>query len=175
MEYHCSEGEGLQTRFVMPTAPFIQQTCGVKISPSRLRRAGSCEMLAPSRTASAVSHVLEARWRRAMPPCRLVALLLFAFCVSPQQLVPPPPPPTLDAIWVIKSTFVAAFPRRAYRDKLKFWTHCVLVTLVVFTVMSFFAEQVSAGSRQPLSMIPTAAMALPSLLRFHPEVPPPIW
>uniref|UniRef100_A0A672GDH6 N-acetylglucosamine-1-phosphotransferase subunits alpha/beta n=1 Tax=Salarias fasciatus TaxID=181472 RepID=A0A672GDH6_SALFA len=31
---------------------------------------------------------------------------------------------------------------RVYRDKLKFWTHCVLVTLVVFTVMSFFAEQV---------------------------------
>uniref|UniRef100_A0A8D2ZPY0 N-acetylglucosamine-1-phosphotransferase subunits alpha/beta n=1 Tax=Scophthalmus maximus TaxID=52904 RepID=A0A8D2ZPY0_SCOMX len=32
---------------------------------------------------------------------------------------------------------------RVYRDKLKFWTHCVLVTLVIFTVMSFFAEQVS--------------------------------
>uniref|UniRef100_A0A8C9WYL5 N-acetylglucosamine-1-phosphotransferase subunits alpha/beta n=1 Tax=Sander lucioperca TaxID=283035 RepID=A0A8C9WYL5_SANLU len=31
---------------------------------------------------------------------------------------------------------------RVYRDKLKFWTHCVLVTLVVFTIMSFFAEQV---------------------------------
>uniref|UniRef100_A0A8D3C3W7 N-acetylglucosamine-1-phosphotransferase subunits alpha/beta n=1 Tax=Scophthalmus maximus TaxID=52904 RepID=A0A8D3C3W7_SCOMX len=31
---------------------------------------------------------------------------------------------------------------RVYRDKLKFWTHCVLVTLVIFTVMSFFAEQV---------------------------------
>uniref|UniRef100_A0A674MU41 N-acetylglucosamine-1-phosphotransferase subunits alpha/beta n=1 Tax=Takifugu rubripes TaxID=31033 RepID=A0A674MU41_TAKRU len=30
---------------------------------------------------------------------------------------------------------------RVYRDKLKFWTHCVLVTLVVFTIMSFFAEQ----------------------------------
>uniref|UniRef100_A0A8C4RXW9 N-acetylglucosamine-1-phosphotransferase subunits alpha/beta n=1 Tax=Erpetoichthys calabaricus TaxID=27687 RepID=A0A8C4RXW9_ERPCA len=30
---------------------------------------------------------------------------------------------------------------RAYRDKLKFWTHCVLVTLVAFTVFSFFAEQ----------------------------------
>uniref|UniRef100_A0A3B5BC72 N-acetylglucosamine-1-phosphotransferase subunits alpha/beta n=1 Tax=Stegastes partitus TaxID=144197 RepID=A0A3B5BC72_9TELE len=30
---------------------------------------------------------------------------------------------------------------RVYRDKLKFWTHCVLVTLVIFTVMSFFAEQ----------------------------------
>lgn len=33
--------------------------------------------------------------------------------------------------------------RRVYRDKLKFWTHCVLVTLVIFTVISFFAEQVS--------------------------------
>uniref|UniRef100_A0A7N6C238 N-acetylglucosamine-1-phosphate transferase subunits alpha and beta n=1 Tax=Anabas testudineus TaxID=64144 RepID=A0A7N6C238_ANATE len=32
---------------------------------------------------------------------------------------------------------------RVYRDKLKFWTHCVLVMLVLFTVMSFFAEQVS--------------------------------
>uniref|UniRef100_A0A669C0G9 N-acetylglucosamine-1-phosphotransferase subunits alpha/beta n=1 Tax=Oreochromis niloticus TaxID=8128 RepID=A0A669C0G9_ORENI len=32
---------------------------------------------------------------------------------------------------------------RVYRDKLKFWTHCVLVTLVIFTVISFFAEQVS--------------------------------
>uniref|UniRef100_A0A8C4H064 N-acetylglucosamine-1-phosphotransferase subunits alpha/beta n=1 Tax=Dicentrarchus labrax TaxID=13489 RepID=A0A8C4H064_DICLA len=32
---------------------------------------------------------------------------------------------------------------RVYRDKLKFWTHCVLVTLVIFTIMSFFAEQVS--------------------------------
>uniref|UniRef100_A0A665W249 N-acetylglucosamine-1-phosphotransferase subunits alpha/beta n=1 Tax=Echeneis naucrates TaxID=173247 RepID=A0A665W249_ECHNA len=31
---------------------------------------------------------------------------------------------------------------RVYRDKLKFWTHCVLVTLVIFTVLSFFAEQV---------------------------------
>ncbi|KAM8908381.1 N-acetylglucosamine-1-phosphotransferase subunits alpha/beta isoform 2-T2 [Spinachia spinachia] len=30
---------------------------------------------------------------------------------------------------------------RVYRDKLKFWTHCVLVTLVIFTIMSFFAEQ----------------------------------
>ncbi|XP_061662989.1 N-acetylglucosamine-1-phosphotransferase subunits alpha/beta isoform X2 [Syngnathoides biaculeatus] len=30
---------------------------------------------------------------------------------------------------------------RVYRDKLKFWTHCVLVTLVAFTVVSFFAEQ----------------------------------
>ncbi|TNN63144.1 N-acetylglucosamine-1-phosphotransferase subunits alpha/beta [Liparis tanakae] len=30
---------------------------------------------------------------------------------------------------------------RVYRDKLKFWTHCVLITLVVFTIMSFFAEQ----------------------------------
>uniref|UniRef100_A0AAR2JRC9 N-acetylglucosamine-1-phosphotransferase subunits alpha/beta n=1 Tax=Pygocentrus nattereri TaxID=42514 RepID=A0AAR2JRC9_PYGNA len=34
---------------------------------------------------------------------------------------------------------------RIYRDKLKFWTHCVLVTLVVFTVISFFAEQPLKG------------------------------
>lgn len=37
---------------------------------------------------------------------------------------------------------------RLYRDKLKFWTHCVLVTLVVFTVMSFFAEQLVALKRK---------------------------
>uniref|UniRef100_A0A671VTB3 N-acetylglucosamine-1-phosphotransferase subunits alpha/beta n=1 Tax=Sparus aurata TaxID=8175 RepID=A0A671VTB3_SPAAU len=36
---------------------------------------------------------------------------------------------------------------RVYRDKLKFWTHCVLVTLVIFTVMSFFAEQVISPQR----------------------------
>ncbi|XP_067998346.1 N-acetylglucosamine-1-phosphotransferase subunits alpha/beta isoform X1 [Melanerpes formicivorus] len=35
---------------------------------------------------------------------------------------------------------------RAYRDKLKFWTHCVLVILIVFTVISFFAEQVGSLS-----------------------------
>lgn len=88
-----------------------------------------------------------------------------ALCILyPSSATSPPPPHTLDAIWVIKSTFVAAFPRRVYRDKLKFWTHCVLVTLVVFTVMSFFAEQVSAGSHQPLSVIPTPAVAA--------EVPP---
>ncbi|KAM4676644.1 N-acetylglucosamine-1-phosphotransferase subunits alpha/beta [Discoglossus pictus] len=33
---------------------------------------------------------------------------------------------------------------RNYRDKLKFWTHCVLGTLIVFTVISFFAEQLIA-------------------------------
>uniref|UniRef100_A0A8C6T3L1 N-acetylglucosamine-1-phosphotransferase subunits alpha/beta n=1 Tax=Neogobius melanostomus TaxID=47308 RepID=A0A8C6T3L1_9GOBI len=37
---------------------------------------------------------------------------------------------------------------RLYRDKLKFWTHCVLVTLVIFTVMSFFAEQLIALKRK---------------------------
>uniref|UniRef100_H3ACN5 N-acetylglucosamine-1-phosphotransferase subunits alpha/beta n=1 Tax=Latimeria chalumnae TaxID=7897 RepID=H3ACN5_LATCH len=37
---------------------------------------------------------------------------------------------------------------RAYRDKLKFWTHCVLVTLIVFTVFSFFAEQLIAIKRK---------------------------
>uniref|UniRef100_A0A4W3I847 N-acetylglucosamine-1-phosphotransferase subunits alpha/beta n=1 Tax=Callorhinchus milii TaxID=7868 RepID=A0A4W3I847_CALMI len=37
---------------------------------------------------------------------------------------------------------------RAYRDKLKFWTHCVLVTLIVFTVSSFFAEQLIALKRK---------------------------
>ncbi|MEQ2168250.1 hypothetical protein GOODEAATRI_012411, partial [Goodea atripinnis] len=42
-----------------------------------------------------------------------------------------------------------SFSRRVYRDKLKFWTHCVLVTLVVFTVMSFFAEQVSIHLGSP--------------------------
>uniref|UniRef100_A0A6J0UAC7 N-acetylglucosamine-1-phosphotransferase subunits alpha/beta isoform X1 n=2 Tax=Pogona vitticeps TaxID=103695 RepID=A0A6J0UAC7_9SAUR len=37
---------------------------------------------------------------------------------------------------------------RAYRDKLKFWTHCVLVTLIVFTITSFFAEQLIALKRK---------------------------
>ncbi|XP_072123501.1 N-acetylglucosamine-1-phosphotransferase subunits alpha/beta isoform X2 [Mobula birostris] len=37
---------------------------------------------------------------------------------------------------------------RAYRDKLKFWTHCVLVTLIAFTVCSFFAEQLIALKRK---------------------------
>ncbi|XP_036107199.1 N-acetylglucosamine-1-phosphotransferase subunits alpha/beta isoform X1 [Molossus molossus] len=37
---------------------------------------------------------------------------------------------------------------RAYRDKLKFWTHCVLATLIMFTVVSFFAEQLIALKRK---------------------------
>ncbi|XP_040452753.1 N-acetylglucosamine-1-phosphotransferase subunits alpha/beta [Falco naumanni] len=37
---------------------------------------------------------------------------------------------------------------RTYRDQLKFWTHCVLVTLIVFTVISFFAEQLIALKRK---------------------------
>uniref|UniRef100_A0A6I8S132 N-acetylglucosamine-1-phosphotransferase subunits alpha/beta n=1 Tax=Xenopus tropicalis TaxID=8364 RepID=A0A6I8S132_XENTR len=37
---------------------------------------------------------------------------------------------------------------RIYRDKLKFWTHCVLGTLIVFTVISFFAEQLIALKRK---------------------------
>ncbi|XP_072340883.1 N-acetylglucosamine-1-phosphotransferase subunits alpha/beta isoform X1 [Scyliorhinus torazame] len=37
---------------------------------------------------------------------------------------------------------------RTYRDKLKFWTHCVLVTLIIFTVSSFFAEQLIALKRK---------------------------
>uniref|UniRef100_A0A3B3ZEF4 N-acetylglucosamine-1-phosphotransferase subunits alpha/beta n=1 Tax=Periophthalmus magnuspinnatus TaxID=409849 RepID=A0A3B3ZEF4_9GOBI len=49
---------------------------------------------------------------------------------------------------------------RLYRDKLKFWTHCVLVALVIFTVMSFFAEQVSS-----VYMNNTAFINIHSLLR----------
>ncbi|XP_032501310.1 N-acetylglucosamine-1-phosphotransferase subunits alpha/beta isoform X3 [Phocoena sinus] len=37
---------------------------------------------------------------------------------------------------------------RVYRDKLKFWTHCVLATLIIFTVFSFFAEQLIALKRK---------------------------
>ncbi|KAJ8379042.1 hypothetical protein AAFF_G00231330 [Aldrovandia affinis] len=37
---------------------------------------------------------------------------------------------------------------RVYRDKLKFWTHCVLVTLVIFTIISFFAEQLIVLKRK---------------------------
>ncbi|XP_074082803.1 N-acetylglucosamine-1-phosphotransferase subunits alpha/beta isoform X2 [Macrotis lagotis] len=40
---------------------------------------------------------------------------------------------------------------RAYRDKLKFWTHCVLVTLIMFTVFSFFAEQPSISLKKRTS------------------------
>lgn len=102
--------------------------------------------------------MLKARWRRVMSPCRLVAPL--ALCILHLSTSP-----LLYAVWVIKAMFFlfivilylrfTAFARRVYRDKLKFWTHCVLVTLVVFTIMSFFAEQVSAGlrSEEPLSMI----------------------
>uniref|UniRef100_A0A8C0RHA4 N-acetylglucosamine-1-phosphotransferase subunits alpha/beta n=2 Tax=Canis lupus familiaris TaxID=9615 RepID=A0A8C0RHA4_CANLF len=39
---------------------------------------------------------------------------------------------------------------RAYRDKLKFWTHCVLATLIMFTIFSFFAEQLIALKRKIL-------------------------
>ncbi|XP_037702598.1 N-acetylglucosamine-1-phosphotransferase subunits alpha/beta isoform X2 [Choloepus didactylus] len=37
---------------------------------------------------------------------------------------------------------------RMYRDKLKFWTHCILATLIMFTVFSFFAEQLIALKRK---------------------------
>lgn len=37
---------------------------------------------------------------------------------------------------------------RAYRDKLKFWTHCILATLIIFTIVSFFAEQLIALKRK---------------------------
>ncbi|XP_032700182.1 N-acetylglucosamine-1-phosphotransferase subunits alpha/beta isoform X2 [Lontra canadensis] len=37
---------------------------------------------------------------------------------------------------------------RTYRDKLKFWTHCVLATLIMFTIFSFFAEQLIALKRK---------------------------
>nr|XP_020025143.1 N-acetylglucosamine-1-phosphotransferase subunits alpha/beta isoform X5 [Castor canadensis] len=40
---------------------------------------------------------------------------------------------------------------RAYRDKLKFWTHCVLATLIIFTIFSFFAEQPSKSDCSVLS------------------------
>nr|XP_033809201.1 N-acetylglucosamine-1-phosphotransferase subunits alpha/beta isoform X2 [Geotrypetes seraphini] len=37
---------------------------------------------------------------------------------------------------------------KTYRDQLKFWTHCVLGTLIVFTVISFFAEQLIVLKRK---------------------------
>ncbi|XP_057712138.1 N-acetylglucosamine-1-phosphotransferase subunits alpha/beta-like [Corythoichthys intestinalis] len=45
---------------------------------------------------------------------------------------------------------------RDYRDKLKFWTHCVLVTLVTFTVLSFFTEQLIHLKRKLFSRHKTA-------------------
>ncbi|KAA8580299.1 hypothetical protein FQN60_005834, partial [Etheostoma spectabile] len=57
---------------------------------------------------------------------------------------------------------------RVYRDKLKFWTHCVLVTLVVFTIMSFFAEQVVCPSRTPPRLFTQhAGTYTHTPLRFH--------
>ncbi|XP_040840247.1 N-acetylglucosamine-1-phosphotransferase subunits alpha/beta isoform X1 [Ochotona curzoniae] len=43
---------------------------------------------------------------------------------------------------------------RAYRDRLKFWTHCVLATLIIFTVFSFFAEQLIALKRKIFPRFP---------------------
>ncbi|GAB1295470.1 N-acetylglucosamine-1-phosphotransferase subunits alpha/beta [Apodemus speciosus] len=40
---------------------------------------------------------------------------------------------------------------RAYRDKLKFWTHCVLATLIIFTIFSFFAEQYNCSEAEDIS------------------------
>ncbi|KAL3977220.1 solute carrier family 7 (L-type amino acid transporter), member 9/15 [Sarotherodon galilaeus] len=54
---------------------------------------------------------------------------------------------------------------RVYRDKLKFWTHCVLVTLVIFTVISFFAEQLILLKRK---LFPRRRMNRES----NPERPP---
>uniref|UniRef100_A0A673IMI1 N-acetylglucosamine-1-phosphotransferase subunits alpha/beta-like n=1 Tax=Sinocyclocheilus rhinocerous TaxID=307959 RepID=A0A673IMI1_9TELE len=57
---------------------------------------------------------------------------------------------------------------RIYRDKLKFWTHCVLVTLVVFTVISFFAEQVSTVQLiHPLSTISRSSFHFVTHMHTH--------
>ncbi|XP_077565741.1 N-acetylglucosamine-1-phosphotransferase subunits alpha/beta [Stigmatopora nigra] len=50
---------------------------------------------------------------------------------------------------------------RDYRDKLKFWTHCVLVTLVTFTFLSFFAEQFIHLKRKLFSRRKTAQQVTP--------------
>uniref|UniRef100_A0A668RUQ9 N-acetylglucosamine-1-phosphotransferase subunits alpha/beta n=1 Tax=Oreochromis aureus TaxID=47969 RepID=A0A668RUQ9_OREAU len=52
---------------------------------------------------------------------------------------------------------------RVYRDKLKFWTHCVLVTLVIFTVISFFAEQVTFYGRQDLTVFVNLDQTIPPI------------
>lgn len=58
--------------------------------------------------------------------------------------------------------------RRVYRDKLKFWTHCVLVTLVIFTVMSFFAEQVSVPSEDHAASLWTFRQCHTLFSMIHP-------
>lgn len=54
---------------------------------------------------------------------------------------------------------------RAYRDKLKFWTHCVLATLIIFTVFSFFAEQIIALKRKIFPRRRTHKEASPDQIR----------
>uniref|UniRef100_A0A8C2V646 N-acetylglucosamine-1-phosphotransferase subunits alpha/beta n=2 Tax=Chinchilla lanigera TaxID=34839 RepID=A0A8C2V646_CHILA len=54
---------------------------------------------------------------------------------------------------------------RAYRDKLKFWTHCVLATLILFTVFSFFAEQLIALKRKILPRRRTHKEASPERIK----------
>lgn len=99
-----------------------------------------------------------------MSPCHSIAWLSSAYSMLPPCYITPYHPLTchceclsnaeqsFDACictcWSWSWSFLLTdwnvlFLRRVYRDKLKFWTHCVLVTLVIFTVISFFAEQVS--------------------------------
>ncbi|XP_070267012.1 N-acetylglucosamine-1-phosphotransferase subunits alpha/beta [Myotis yumanensis] len=54
---------------------------------------------------------------------------------------------------------------RAYRDKLKFWTHCVLATLIMFTIFSFFAEQLIALKRKIFPRRRIQKEASPSRIR----------
>lgn len=65
--------------------------------------------------------------------------------------------------WSCGLSLHPAFPhRRAYRDKLKFWTHCVLATLIIFTVFSFFAEQVSDRGVTSISQCVYPTVCAPS-------------
>lgn len=98
------------------------------------------------------SEQLPSPHRRHVPPLTLL---------SPNQGILSPRwyllmPAAADDRRVIRSWLTYVFSsspsfRRVYRDKLKFWTHCVLVTLVIFTVMSFFAEQVSVSTGGPFA------------------------
>lgn len=144
----------------MCPALFIQGPSAVKISPSCLRSVRNTKILARSHTVLRDGKVMG-RWRRVMSPC--CPLLHISMQLEHNQLPLRPATsiicpqsghffsaPVAAGAWLGNNIYnnnvnCNVFPpRRVYRDKLKFWTHCVLVTLVIFTVLSFFAEQVSA-------------------------------
>lgn len=142
---------------------------GFKIRPSCLRSVTSCEILARSLHSSAPRLVLCPPTPHPPPPAPLFDFVSNCQMALGDVTVSPFCPAALCILYVsfllqnsttslpmpdVVSAPAAVLPktnnlwvscRRVYRDKLKFWTHCVLVTLVIFTIMSFFAEQVGVS------------------------------